>query len=79
MCGDATSRRGSGFGRGATVTDDELEAMTAPDWYGIEKPLPGKSLTLSQVDAESKVHRCGVCNNSTGVFNPACPNRRSDV
>lgn len=24
-------------------------------------------------------HRCGQCNNGTGIYNPACPNRPRNV
>jgi len=60
------------------MDDLELEELTAPDLY-LTRPLdPGPGgLFLSEVDEPVRVHRCGRCNNQTGIFNPACPNRWS--
>jgi len=32
-------------------------------------------LTPMEADMDTKPHRCGRCNNSTGILNPSCPNR----
>lgn len=59
------------------MTDAELDAMTAPDYFADAPPMFTNlgGFFFSEVDPPERVHRCGRCNNQTGIFNPECPNR----
>ena len=52
----------------------------AVDWRSGEPlfhgPLPD-GMTLAEVDLPEKKHKCGLCNNGTGIFNPDCPGRKA--
>lgn len=55
------------------MTDQELEELTAPLHYGVPDGRDG----LFEGGWEERPHRCGRCNNPTGVYHPECPNRNT--
>lgn len=58
---------------------DEPGYGPVTDWRTGEVLIPiQEGKYVADVERPEKRHRCGICNNGTGVYNPECPGRRSD-
>jgi hypothetical protein len=50
--------------------------MPKPHWSRPSKKEQAHIDSVRNPAPEPPAHRCGRCNNGTGVFNPDCPNAR---
>lgn len=57
----------------------DVNELTEPEHYGVTPPSLQLGLTVDGANRADAKHRCGRCNNGTGVYNPACPNNKGEV